>query len=128
HYCIPSPRASGERIRERGVLLSPTLSSTSVWRRGSNESCKKPICAQAEGGLEKGLANLRSRRRITKKAHAVGGQEVKRGISTQVFSRSQPLEAGKPRGTKRRPPLDSTAPAWILIGNARRNRKVNSRS
>jgi hypothetical protein len=31
---VPSPRASGERVRERGNLLSPTLSSTSVWRRG----------------------------------------------------------------------------------------------
>jgi hypothetical protein len=34
---VPSPRASGERDRERGFpksFSSPRLSSTSVWRRG----------------------------------------------------------------------------------------------
>jgi hypothetical protein len=34
-------------------------------------------CAQTEGGLEKRLANLWSRKKITKKAHAGGGQDTK---------------------------------------------------
>jgi hypothetical protein len=37
-----------------------------------------------ENGLEKGLANLWSRRKITKKAHAVRRQEIKREISINM--------------------------------------------
>jgi signal peptidase I len=45
----------------------------------------RPLCQRkAEGGLENGLANLWSRRKITKKAHAVRGQEIKWEISTKL--------------------------------------------
>jgi hypothetical protein len=37
---------------------------------------------KAEGGLEKGLANRWSRKRITKKAHAGRGKESRWEIST----------------------------------------------
>jgi hypothetical protein len=38
---------------------------------------------KTENGLEKGLANLRSRKKITKKAHAGRGQEIKWEIPDQ---------------------------------------------
>ena len=42
-----------------------------------------PLCQRkAEGRLDNRLAKLGSRRKITKKAHAVGGQEIKWEIST----------------------------------------------
>jgi hypothetical protein len=48
----------------------------------SKKAPKYPICLrQTERGLEKGLANLSSRKKITKKAHAVRGQESKWEIS-----------------------------------------------
>jgi hypothetical protein len=37
------------------------------------------------GGLEKGLANLWSRKRITKKAHAGRGQETKWEMSAKLL-------------------------------------------
>jgi hypothetical protein len=42
--------------------------------------CQRKI----EGGQEKGLANLWSRKRITKKAHAGRGQEAKWEISINI--------------------------------------------
>jgi len=42
------------------------------------KASEHPTCQRkTEGGLEKGLANLWSRKKITKKAHAGRGHEIK---------------------------------------------------
>jgi hypothetical protein len=45
-------------------------------------------CVQAENGLEKGLANLWSRKKITKKAHAGRGQETKWEMSGSTLRKA----------------------------------------
>jgi hypothetical protein len=44
----------------------------------TKKASEHPLCQRkAEGGLEKGLANLWSKRKIPKRAYAVRGQEIK---------------------------------------------------
>jgi hypothetical protein len=52
------------------------------------KATKHPLCQRkAVGGQEKGLANLWSRKKITKKAHGGRGQESKWEMSVIMFAR-----------------------------------------
>jgi hypothetical protein len=56
------------------------VSSDEMEKRAEKHKCQQsaPFARKkTEGGLEKGLANLWSRKRIMKKAHAGRGQETK---------------------------------------------------
>jgi hypothetical protein len=56
-------------------------------------STKSPLCQEkTEGGLEKGLANRRSRKKFTKKAHAGRGQETKWEMSGRVSESGRRVE------------------------------------
>jgi hypothetical protein len=60
------------KLRRRGLLIREKKGF------GSQKGIETPLCQRkTEGGLETGLANLWNRKKITKKAHAGRGQEIK---------------------------------------------------
>ena len=63
-------------------------------RKGTNVNEAPPLPEKTEGGLEKGLANLWSRKKITKKAHAGRGQETKWEISIIILMLPMLLRMG----------------------------------
>ena len=65
----------------------------SVWK-GANRSEAPPVPEKTEGGLETGLANLWSRKRITKKAYAGRGQETKWEMSIIILMLPMLLRMG----------------------------------